>query len=205
MLGPNFALENMPCYQRASSSDIQKLHATVTYVLQPIRDAFGPVIVSSWKWWDNGCTLRTGSAHEAGGTVDFVTPNANLSQVFTWGVLHLPRWYVGRWIYEPAFPAELDSTGNVVKPAQGLHIHMAPIADMVKVFGLAYNNSAAYVETSRGVYTPVPGWGPGAGTASSPLELPGLTVSVSKPTAQWAPAAIGLLVGLYVIEHLRHS
>lgn len=202
-IAPNFTLEEMPCYTRASASDVAKLTETVDRVLEPIREVFGEVVVTSWKWWDAGCTLRTGSAHQQGGTVDFVTPQSSLMKVFGWGTLFMPRDYVGRWIYEPSFPAVLDAAGNVVKPAQGEHIHVAPIADMVAEFGSSYGDSAAYVETSRDVYTPVAGWGGSLGTQANPIKLGGVSVALPSSIPAWEPAAVGLVVALAIAHHLH--
>lgn len=180
-LGSNFTLGEFPCYEKATPADVEKLRATVANVLQPVRDRWGPVVPTSWKWWRNGCTLRTG-AHSGGGTVDFITPGASLRTVFDWGVSNLvPLGFLGRWIYEPA------------TASQGEHIHAAARADMVEVFGDP--NAMAYVETGPGEYAPVGAPGPTWGGAGSPIEIPGIEVTVAAvpPWAAWI--LLGVLAG----------
>jgi len=179
-LGPNFTLGEFPCFEKATASDVSKLAATVQWVLQPIRNRWGPVVPTSWMWWRKGCTPRTG-AHSGGGTVDFVVPGANLRTVFDWGVYNLDFSYVGRWIYEPA------------TPDQGEHIHMASRADMVAVFGDP--NAMAYVETGPGEYSPVSPSGPTWGGPNTPIEIPGLEVTVAGAPPWMAWVLFGALAG----------
>lgn len=167
-LSRNFTLDEMPCWQRATPADVAALQETVTRVLQPVRDRWGPTVVTSWMWWRDGCTPRTGS-HAQGGTVDFVTLEADLADVFRWGLDHLDRSYVGRWILEPS-------------PA---HIHIAPRSDMVAAFGPAKGDSLAAVEGPPNTYTPVPGWGGASGSSVDPIEIEGLEVTVSRPLPTW--------------------
>ena len=161
----------MPCWQKATPADVARLQETVTKVLQPVRDAFGVTRVTSWKWWSSGCRERTG-AHSGGGTVDFITPNAPLWDVFQWGLENLDRGYVGRWIYEP-----------YVEGVQGEHIHIAPRDDMWDVFAKA--DSSAWVEGPPDTYSPVPGWGGHSGSYQDPIEIEGVTVTVSPPFPDW--------------------
>lgn len=182
-LGPNFTLEEMPCYQSATPAQIERLRETVAEVLQPVRDRWGPVKVSSWGWWSSGCTPRTGS--HAHGAVDFYTTQADLYQVFRWGVNELvPRGYVGRWIYEPHVPG-----------VQGAHIHMAPAAAMLEAFGDPY--TMAYVETSPDKYEPVSptAWGGHSGGVDDPIPIEGVTVTVAGFSRTWAWVLLGLTVG----------
>lgn len=165
-LSRDFTLEEMPCWERASPADVAALEATVHQVLQPVRDRFGPTVVTSWRWWRDGCTPRTG-AHAGGGTVDFVPLNAALGDVFAWGLENLDRRYVGRWILEPD------------------HIHVAPRSDMVEAFGPSKGDSLAAVEGPPGSYWPVPEWGGATGAPMDPIEIEGLTVTVSRPFPTW--------------------
>lgn len=186
-LGPNFTLEEMPCWRYASSEDVARLEETVRRVLQPIRDRWGPVVVTSWRWWSSGCRERTG-AHAAGGTVDFITPDADLTDVFAWGISQPWRDYVGRWIYEPAVPGH-----------QGEHIHVAPIRDMSQMFAKA--DSAAFIETRPGQYTGVPGWGGHTGGPDDPIEVEGLTVTVSRNLPLWLIGSLSLLLLTTLLHH----
>lgn len=181
-LGQSFTLREFPCWEKATAADLAALTATVNNVLQPVRNRWGAVVPSSWKWWRSGCTPRTG-AHAGGGTVDFVTPGADLRSVFNWGVANLmPLGYVGRWIYEPR------------TASQGEHIHMAPRADMVSQFGDA--QAMAYVETGPGEYQSV---GP-----QGPIDIPGITVTVAAfpPWMSWV--LLGLL-GAGLVKRSREG
>lgn len=194
-LSRNFTLEEMPCYQHASSQDVARLQETVNRVLQPVRDVWGPTVVSSWKWWRSGCQERTG-AHAGGGTVDFVVPGTNLHDVFLWGLSALDRSYVGRWIYEPTMTD--PGTGQVL---QEEHIHVAPTSDMVEAFGPSKGDSLAAVEGPQNVYTSVPGWGGASGSATDPIEIEGLTVTVSPLFPSWVRVLLaGLALGWLVAE-----
>lgn len=204
----DFTLEEMPCYREATPSDVAKLQETARQVLQPIRDQWGEVDVSSWAWWQDGCVRRSG-AHGQGGTVDFVVPGAHLPDVFRWGVDQPWRNYVGRWIYEPDIP-DPQHPGKLL---QGEHIHVAPRADMIGAFGLSKGDSSAWIQTGfdpqtgKGTYTPVPGWG---GTSGEPgrIDVEGLTVRVSgKPgtVPTWAWGGVALLVALSLRHFSQHS
>ena len=187
VLARDFTLEEMPCWRHASPADVARLRVTAERVLQRVRDRWGSVVVSSWKWWRDGCLLRTG-AHAAGGTVDFITPNADLTDVFAWGLTQPWRDYIGRWIYEPAIPGH-----------QGEHIHMAPIADMQQQFAKA--DSAAYVQTGIGQYTPVPGWGGHTGGPEDPIEVEGVTVTVGRALPAWLIGSLALLFLTTLLHH----
>jgi len=184
-LSANFTLEEMPCWEKATPENVARLQETVSKVLQPARDRWGRIRVTSWMWWkSSGCTPRTG-AHAGGGTVDFISLDASLQDVFTWGVGALDRDYVGRWIYEP-----------YVAGVQGEHIHMAPRVDMWEQFAKA--DSSAWVENPPNTYTPVPGWGGHSGTLLDPIEVEGVQVTVSRPWPDWLKAVL-LSVGLGII------
>jgi len=194
-LSRNFTLEEMPCYQHATPQDVAALQDTVSRVLQPVRDVWGPTVVTSWRWWRDGCRPRDG-AHAGGGTVDFVVPGRNLYDVFLWGLATMDRSYVGRWIYEPTLTD--PTTGQVL---QEEHIHVAPIADMVAEFGPSKGDSLAAVEGPQNVYTPVPGWGGASGSITDPIEIEGLTVTVSPLGSAWLRAIVaGLVLGWLVAE-----
>lgn len=186
-LAPHFTLEEMPCWRHASSEDIERLQETAARVLEPVRSKWGPVVVTSWRWWRDGCKLRTG-AHRGGGTVDFITPNADLTDVFAWGLTQPWRDYIGRWIYEPAIPGH-----------QGEHIHMAPIRDMSEQF--AKTDSAAYVQTGLSQYTGVPGWGGHTGGPDDPIEIEGVTVTVDRNLPLWLIGSLSLLILTTLLHH----
>ena len=143
-LSRNFWLREFPGWERASEEDAQAAAETVARVLQPVRTALGvPVRVTSWMWWSNG-TARTG-AHSQPGTIDFVADDGLTFDAFEWANINLvPAGYIGRLIYEPA-----RSAAEGIR--QGEHVHMAPRAAMVEVFG----DPAIQVlrETSEGRYT----------------------------------------------------
>lgn len=127
-LSRNFWLSEAPGWEEATEADVAELAETVARVLQPIRTAMGvPVRITSWQTWSSG-ELRTG-AHAHAGTVDFIVDGGRTRQAFEWASSALtPGGYIGRLIYEPA---RSSRDGQ----AQGEHIHMAPRAAMVEVFG----------------------------------------------------------------------
>ena len=181
-LAGHFWLHEAPCWHRATAEDIRKLQETVARVLEPIRKIFGPTIITSWKWWRDGCIPRTGS-HAHGGTVDFVCPQADLFQVFEWGNVHLmPTGYIGRWIYEP------DT------PTQGEHIHMAPREDHLAATGDPSIQSL--VEDAEGDYHLYASWD--EGTFAQPYELDPLVVTAEAGMGTWL--GLGLLFGLLTID-----
>lgn len=184
-LSRNFWLHEAPCYQLASEADVLTLQEITARVLQPIRNVWGPVWITSWMWWSDGCEPRTGS--HAWGAVDFVTPEADLFEVFEWGCVHLmPSGFIGRWIYEPRVTNE---AGEVV---QGEHIHCATRDAMLRAFG--DGRIMALVEKEGGHY--VYGmWGlNGGGTFAAPIQIPGISVEVE--------AGSSWLVGLGILGAL---
>lgn len=140
MLSGNFPLREVPYSEKYSDEDVVRLQETVALVLQPIRTRWGRTRITSGKFWSDG-RPRTG-AHEDAGTVDFVTLDAPIREVWEWGAVQLvPGGYIGRWIYEPA-----RASGR----RQGEHIHVAPRRAMREVFG----DPVVQVleETEEGVY-----------------------------------------------------
>lgn len=179
-LSGNFALHEFEGWERASETQVEALQETVARVLQPIRNRFGRVRPTSWLYWSDG-TPRTG-AHAQGGTVDFVTPDADLWEVFEWGKTYLlPSGFVGRWIYEPHRTA-LEGA------PQGEHIHMAPRGDM-----LAYNGDGriqALEETDEGRYVLHSEYVDGLGTELNPYQVAGVTTQADGRPWLW----IGILI-----------
>lgn len=176
-LARNFWLSEAPCWWMASEADVAKLQETVARVLQPIRNRFGETVITSWKWWRHGCEPRTGS-HAQGGTVDFITTQTPLKEVWDWGNTQLmPAGYIGRWIYEP-------ETAN-----QGEHIHMAPRADMVAAFGDPRIQSLQELpDGSTYVFRDYE-----AGTFVNPYRMEPLVVTAGRGWL-WPLAAVGLAV-----------
>lgn len=141
-LSRNFWLHEFPCWEEATEEEVARLQETVARVLQPIRDRWGRIVPTSWIWWRDSCTRRSG-AHDYGGTVDFVALDADLREVWEWGRQYLlPAGYIGRWIYEPQRRAP--------ETPQEEHIHMAPVQDMVALRG--DREIQALEETSEGRY-----------------------------------------------------
>lgn len=127
-LSRDFWLHEFPGWEKADADAADAAAETVALVLQPIRSAMGvPVRVSSWMWWSTG-EGRTG-AHSHPGTVDFVVDGGRTFEAFEWAAGALvPAGYIGRLIYEP------DRSEAEGVP-QGEHVHMAPRAAMIGVYG----------------------------------------------------------------------
>lgn len=158
-LARNFWLRWVPCWAVATEQDVTKLQETTARVLQPLRNQFGAVYVTSWKWWSSGCEPRSGS-HAQGGTVDLVIADGRTYEAWEWGNTYLmPSGYIGRWIYEPE------------TASQGEHIHMAPRADMLAAFG--DGRIQALKELPDGSTYVFQEWT--AGTFINPYELEGIT------------------------------
>lgn len=184
-LSRNFWLHEAPCFWKASELQVERLQETVARVCQPLRNQFGPVLITSWLWWSDGCLPRTG-AHAQGGTVDLVIPGHTL-EAWEWGNIHLmPSGYIGRWIWEP----ERWRDGERV---QGEHIHCAPRDDMLAAYGDGKIQSLW--ETEEGSYRLAFDWTFG-GTYVDPFELPGFEVVAEASFPWWIPAALLLPLAL---------
>lgn len=142
-LSRNFWLHEFPGWERATDSDVSMIAETVVRVLQPIRSELGSAVrPTSWLWWSDG-TPRTG-AHSHAGTIDFVVDGGRTFDAFDWANTALvPAGYIGRLIYEP------ERTG--APNPQGEHIHMAPRAAMISVYGDP--DIQVLRETSEGSYS----------------------------------------------------
>lgn len=181
-LSRNFWLRWVPCWWVAEPADVAKLQETTARVLQPLRNKFGPVFVSSWKWWATGCAPRTGS-HGQGGTVDLEVSGGQTLAAWEWGNTYLmPSGYIGRWIYEP----ETES--------QGEHIHVAPRADMI-----AYNGDGriqSLKELPDGTTYVFQEWT--AGTFVNPYRLEPITAVARAGMPWWL--GLGILSLLWTFD-----
>lgn len=180
-LSGDFWLHEFPCWERATEADVAQLEESVPRVLQPVRNQFGPVYPTSWKWWRAGCTPRTG-AHRHG-ALDFEVSGGQTKDAWEWGNTHLlPSGYIGRWIYEPE------------TATQGEHIHMAPRSAM-----LAHNGDGriqSLLERPDGSY-----WlamDLTEGSYANPYELPGITAVAEAGIPWWL--YLGLLFGLITAD-----
>lgn len=184
-LARNFWLRWVPCWTMATENDVAKLQETTARVLQPLRNEFGAVYVTSWKWWSSGCVARTGS-HAQGGTIDLsVEGQGNTLRAWEWGNTYLmPSGYIGRWIYEPA------------TATQGPHIHMSPRADMLAEFGDGRIQSLK--ELPDGGHYVFQEWT--AGTFVNPYELEGITAhGTARADIPWW-LALGILFSLWSFD-----
>ena len=181
-LSRDFWLHEAPCWARATETDVAKLYETAARVLQPTRNKFGPVHLTSWMWWTDGCTPRTGS-HSQGGTVDFVVAGGQTLAAWEWGNTYLmPSGYIGRWIYEPE------------TALQGEHIHMSPRADMLAEYG--DGRIQALKELPDGTHYVFQSWE--AGTFTNPYRLDPLTGTARAGIPWWVGA--GLLFALWSFD-----
>lgn len=85
-------LSDLPCWWEASGVQVQAAEGTVRRIIDPAWRAFGPMVVTSWMWWQDGCRPRTG-AHSDPGTLDFVPLRASVGQVARWIAASLPTSY----------------------------------------------------------------------------------------------------------------
>lgn len=181
-LSKHFWLHEAPCWEHASETDVAKLQETAARVLQPVRNVFGPVYITSWKWWRDGCEPRTGT-HAQGGTVDFVVSGGRTEDAWRWGNTHLmPSGYIGRWIYEP------DG------PSQNEHIHMAPRADRMALKGDGSIKSLR--ELPNGDMYVFQSWE--AGTFVNPYRLEGITAYATAGIPWWLAA--GMILALWTAD-----
>jgi len=160
-LTADFRVSEAPCWWESSEEQADRLQETAARVLQPSRNVFGPIQVTSWTHWSD-CSPRTG-AHAHGGTVDVVPLKADTREVWEWMAVHLvPSGYIGRLIYEPT------------TPDQNEHIHIAPREDMVAAHGDA--RIQVLEELPDGSYRLFFDDTPGG-----PIPIPGLTVTAPAP------------------------
>jgi hypothetical protein len=97
-LSPDFWLHEWPCYELMTADQVAgALEATAAH-LQPLRDRFGRIKVTSGHFWRFGCIPRAG-AHAVPGTVDYVPLDAPLRDVFDYAVANL-RPTFGTLIFE---------------------------------------------------------------------------------------------------------
>lgn len=98
-LSRSFRLSEFPGWQRASPAEVATLQRTVSSILEPTRARWGRIVPTSWMWWRSG-QPRTG-AHADPGSVDFVTLDAPLLEVWEWMRLNLlPLGVIGELGYE---------------------------------------------------------------------------------------------------------
>ena len=95
LLVTSTGIDNTP-----SEEHKDKLLYVCQYLLQPVRDEFGVVIVNS-GYRSDGVNLAIGgsntSQHNKGEAGDFKTPNADLGEVYLWCLKNLT---FGQCIYE---------------------------------------------------------------------------------------------------------
>lgn len=180
-LSRDFWLHEAPCWDRATPGEVLQLQETTARVLQPVRNVFGTVIITSWIWWSSGCVRRTG-AHGEGGTLDFVVPGHTL-EAWEWGNTHLmPSGYIGRWIYEPQ------------TATQGEHIHVSPRADMLALNGDGRIQSLKELPDG-GTYV-FQEWV--EGTYANPYQLDGITAYAEAGLPWWV--TLGLMFALVTLD-----
>ena len=94
VLTPSLRLSSFPCWQKATAADAVYMRWLAVNLLQPVIDRWGPIVLTSWKWWfRSGCNdPRTGD-HADAGTVDFVPQRASVEDVWQWMGANLR----GRW------------------------------------------------------------------------------------------------------------
>lgn len=97
-LGRDFFLREWPCYSLMTADQVAGALEAVETHLQPLRDRFGRIKVTSGHFWRFGCVPRTGP-HAVPGTLDYVPLDAPIRDVFDWAVANL-RPTFGTLIFE---------------------------------------------------------------------------------------------------------
>lgn len=129
--GPShFRLSEWPCWERYTRAQVDGVVEAVQVHLQPVRDAWGPLQITSGQYWSSGCTPRTG-AHAIAGTVDYVPLRANMADVFAWASSYA-RSSFGTLIFERNHihrtpPGAQDRWGQVyTEPVEGEYVALEP-------------------------------------------------------------------------------
>lgn len=93
-LTPGLRLSSFPCWEKATASDAVYMRWVAVNVLQPVINRWGPLHLTSWKWWKSeGCNRARTGDHADAGTVDFVPAEASIEDVWQWMGANLR----GRW------------------------------------------------------------------------------------------------------------
>ena len=147
-----FWLREFPGWEKIPSGDIRirKLETLVEQVLDPTRERWGPLDISSWTYWSDG-TARTG-AHADGGAADFVPRHADVPAVAYWMATALPT----------------SSYGKIIDERDHIHVTRS---------GLQGATGQYFIEPLDGEY--VPGLRPGdrLSVPLAPSIFPGLALS----------------------------
>lgn len=155
-LSPNFMLHEFPGAAAASEDDVARLRWTVENILQPTRDRWGPLKITSWKVLPGGRSELGAGGHRDAGTVDFVPLGAPVPAVHRW----MGYFLRGRY-------------GELIDERSHIHVTRPGIG----------GDGELLVEFSEGRYAavdpavPFPG---GTGAPGDPLELEELEVSVAR-------------------------
>lgn len=152
-MGLRLRLSDFPCWWIATPGQVAEAEATARRVVDPAWAQFGPLVVTSWMWWQDGCRPRTG-AHSDPGTLDLVPLRAPVGQVARWIAAALPASY-----------------GTIIDERDHIHVTRP---------GFQGRTGYALYEPEEGVYVPMT-WGDGA--APLPVPGVGVTVSRWGPFA----------------------
>lgn len=133
-LTPSLRVRHWPCWQKATTRDLVWMEWAARNILQPTIDRWGPLKISSWRWWArSGCVeARTGD-HADPGTVDFVPDQARISDVHNWMGGHLVE-SSGRPLY-----------GSLIDERDHIHVTRAGV-------GTRPGETEFLVEPAEGVY-----------------------------------------------------
>ena len=134
---------------------------TARNILQPIINRWGPVTITSWRWWvRSGCVEERTGDHEDPGTIDFVPMRARVSDVHNWMGAQLVepngRPLYGSLIDErdhihltrPGVGTALDVPEFLVEPVEGEY-HELPIPRRATVALLAAGAAVALYALTR--------------------------------------------------------
>lgn len=150
----NFVLEEWPCWKNATAADVIVMRWVAVNVLQPARNRFGAIRITSWKYWARSdCREPRTGDHADAGTLDFVPLEAPIMDVFRWIGANLRGRY-GSLIYErdhihytrPGIGVRQGETEFLIEPTEGVY---KAIALPLSTAGIVAVVAALYFLTKR--------------------------------------------------------